>query len=391
MHFSSIDIFCHVIDNFGDAGVAYRFANELKIALPDLRIRVFIDDFKALQAIAPELILSEEFQKNDKIEYHDSNLMDCGFVEQAGTADVLVEAFACRIPEVVLEKASRRPTVIINLEYFSAEKWIEGYHLKESLLGRGELKKYFFMPGITKGSGGVIVNAYMEKFRRRLSDGRPEYFKNFLEKYGLELYDGKDALFGTIFTYNRGFDTLLTDIQSIEKDFYLFIFGNKSIDGMLRTLERKSVHINGSIVKYGNSQIISMPFLPQRQYDELLCACDFNIVRGEDSLIRAVLADKPFLWQAYIQDDKYQLVKVRAFLDEFGNYFDDKDAWLRFCDVMMQFNDMEKEEPYQKTMEQYSVFFDDLKKIEGATGKMSYFIKENNNLINNFIDFLVRL
>jgi hypothetical protein len=42
-------------------------------------------------------------------------------------------------------------------------------------------------------------------------------------------------------------------------------------------------------------------------------------------------------------------------------------------------------------MEQYSVFFDDLKKIEGATGKMSYFIKENNNLINNFIDFLVRL
>ncbi|MBN1761360.1 MAG: elongation factor P maturation arginine rhamnosyltransferase EarP [Chitinispirillaceae bacterium] len=29
MHFSSIDTFCHVIDNFGDTGTVYRFASEL--------------------------------------------------------------------------------------------------------------------------------------------------------------------------------------------------------------------------------------------------------------------------------------------------------------------------------------------------------------------------
>ncbi|MGL5542305.1 MAG: elongation factor P maturation arginine rhamnosyltransferase EarP, partial [Fusobacteriaceae bacterium] len=40
-----MDIFCQVIDNFGDVGVVYRLANQLK---KKYRIRIFIDSLKEL-------------------------------------------------------------------------------------------------------------------------------------------------------------------------------------------------------------------------------------------------------------------------------------------------------------------------------------------------------
>ena len=57
-----------------------------------------------------------------------------------------------------------------------------------------------------------------------------------------------------------------------------------------------------------------LPFLPQEDWDRVLCAADFSFVRGEDSLSRACLAGAPFVWHAYPQEDDYQLVKVRALL-----------------------------------------------------------------------------
>jgi uncharacterized repeat protein (TIGR03837 family) len=58
-----------------------------------------------------------------------------------------------------------------------------------------------------------------------------------------------------------------------------------------------------------------MPFIPQDDYDWLLAHCDFNIVRGEDSFIRAQLVGKPFIWNIYPQDDGAHLTKLKAFLD----------------------------------------------------------------------------
>jgi len=64
-----------------------------------------------------------------------------------------------------------------------------------------------------------------------------------------------------------------------------------------------------------NLNLISMPFIPQDDYDWLLAHCDFNIVRGEDSFIRAQLAGKPFIWNIYPQDDGAHHTKLKAFLD----------------------------------------------------------------------------
>jgi uncharacterized repeat protein (TIGR03837 family) len=47
----------------------------------------------------------------------------------------------------------------------------------------------------------------------------------------------------------------------------------------------------------------------------MLSQCNFNIVRGEDSFVRAQLAGKPFIWHIYPQEDRAHETKLAAFLD----------------------------------------------------------------------------
>ena len=42
-----------------------------------------------------------------------------------------------------MDVAVFKSKIIINLEYLSAEDWVEGYHLKESLLNKGTAKNSF--------------------------------------------------------------------------------------------------------------------------------------------------------------------------------------------------------------------------------------------------------
>ena len=57
-----------------------------------------------------------------------------------------------------------------------------------------------------------------------------------------------------------------------------------------------------------------LPWLTQPDFDRLLWACELNFVRGEDSLVRAVWAGAPFVWQAYPQHDGAHAAKVQALL-----------------------------------------------------------------------------
>ena len=57
-----------------------------------------------------------------------------------------------------------------------------------------------------------------------------------------------------------------------------------------------------------------LPFMSQLDFDHLLWACDINFVRGEDSLVRAIWASKPFVWQIYPQDDGAHAPKLEAFM-----------------------------------------------------------------------------
>ena len=58
-----------------------------------------------------------------------------------------------------------------------------------------------------------------------------------------------------------------------------------------------------------------LPRLTQIDFDHLLWACDLNFVRGEDSLVRALWAGQPLVWQIYPQRDEAHRAKLSAFLD----------------------------------------------------------------------------
>jgi len=403
MDFSSIDIFCHRVDNFGDVGVAYRFANEFKIARPDCRVRAFFDDLSALREIAPEIDPDEVIQECESIIYVKSWALNREQIDALGVADVMVEMFACEIPEPFMEMAYDNSKLIINLEYLSAEDWVEGYHLKESLLGRGSVRKFFFVPGFREQTGGLIINSCLRETLESGSLDRFAVINGIFNQCGanrqeINVSPENNLLIGTVFTYERGFDTLLADIIDFGRETLLLVFGEKSQRGMSSTLGRLGVDVGSdSIIKdkcqyqrynYKNIRLIYMPFLSQHTYDTLLCCTDFNIVRGEDSLARAVLSGKPFIWNAYIQADNYQHVKVAALLNTLRKYFDGDDVFAAYSDMMMKFNEAPKESSEQITTERYGIFFKNLQKHKQAGARVCDFMLHNCDLVSKFCNFL---
>jgi len=399
MIFSSIDIFCRCIDNFGDAGVVYRFVNEFKIRHPQRRIRVFIDSKETLQEIVKEIVPSQVIQEHESILYISTLSLTETLVNDLGVSDIMVEAFACHIPEPLLELAYGKSKLIINLEYLSAENWVDGYHLKESLLGRGSVRKFFFMPGFRETTGGLILNSKLKAIRADNKFDKSKVLNNLFNHFNGSIDIQESGLIGTVFTYKRGFDSLLVDLAELNHKVTLLVFGEKSQQSISESLKRlcKEQYCNyddGNKKQYPqeygykNVKLIYMPFIEQHSYDTLLCCTDFNIVRGEDSLSRAVLSGKPFIWNAYIQDEKYQKVKVEALLETMRVYYKSTVDFTDYSDLMLKFNDAACESVHQTTTERYHLFFKNLKKHEHAAGEMSYFIHRNCDLIDNFTNFL---
>jgi uncharacterized repeat protein (TIGR03837 family) len=62
-------------------------------------------------------------------------------------------------------------------------------------------------------------------------------------------------------------------------------------------------------------ELRALPFMPQPDYDRLLGVCDINFVRGEDSLVRALWAARPCIWQPYPQDAGAHCDKLDAYLE----------------------------------------------------------------------------
>jgi uncharacterized repeat protein (TIGR03837 family) len=90
---------------------------------------------------------------------------------------------------------------------------------------------------------------------------------------------------------------------------------------VLVTAGRATAALRAALAKTPGSPLLSITWLPllsQPDFDHLLWACDLNFVRGEDSLVRALWAGKPFVWHIYPQHDDAHHAKLSAFLDWLG-------------------------------------------------------------------------
>jgi len=154
MRNNSCDIFCNVIDNYGDIGVCWRLARQLAHE-HGLAVRLWVDDLGSLAKLCPEADAALDVQHCRGVEVRRWP-RDFPVVQPA---ELVIEAFACKLSQNYIEAmaAQQHPPVWINLEYLSAEEWVESHHKLPSPHPRLPLTKYFFFPGFTKQTGGLLL------------------------------------------------------------------------------------------------------------------------------------------------------------------------------------------------------------------------------------------
>ena len=384
MELKTLDIFCEIIDNYGDIGVVYRTAKELQKIFPKSKIRVFLnrlDEFKKINS----QVLDLPSQNIDGIEYITFDYLRDNANELL-TAQVIIEAFGCQIPKEYMEIAYDNSELLINLEYLSAEDWIEDFHLQSSPLGRGKLKKVFFMPGFTEKSGGVIADSnYLERIQRVL-ENKELYEKKYLSN----IEDRENKIVGTLFSYEKNFTPLLEDLKKLDKDVVILAMGEKTQDSLRKILKNFSIEDFRNSLKYGKIEIRFLNFLNQEEYEELINIVDFNFVRGEDSFIRAVLTGKPYMWHIYCQEEYAHMDKIEGFLDKYRRVienFSDEDFLLNMEKFFKDYN-FRKENSLELGKESYLYFFENLTKIEKYNTIFRDFLIQKCNLINKLKDFI---
>ncbi len=287
------DIFCQVIDNHGDLGVCWRLARQL--ATQGDTVRLWVDDAAALQWMAPG--------GHRGIELIDwRNPVAVHRAADAGAPQVLVEAFGCDPAPELIARFARQPGVWINLEYLSAEPYVERLHGLPSTVFRGPgegLTKHFFYPGFTDRTGGLLREA-------GLAGARAGFDRTaWLATQGIE-WHGERLL--TLFCYEPpALPALLATLAA-----------RGTPTRVLVTPGRAAAAVRAASPVAGDALTLEwLRPLPQPAFDQLLWSGDLNFVRGEDSLVRALWAGAPLVWQIYPQDDDVHHIKLEAFLQWF--------------------------------------------------------------------------
>jgi uncharacterized repeat protein (TIGR03837 family) len=283
------DLFCRVIDNFGDIGVCWRLAADL--GGRGQRVRLWIDDPSALAWMAP--------QGATNVDLHfwttDQPMPEPG--------DVVIEAFGCDPPPAFVARMAQRerPPLWINLEYLSAEAYVHRSHGLRSpqLSGPGQgLDKWFFFPGFEPGTGGLIREPNLMDQRQHF-DGHA-----WLRDHGLAPQPGERVV--SLFCYASAPVGALLEVLAAAPTLLLVTPGAAS------QALRAAMACQPAAATLRR---ITLPWLTQHDYDRLLWACALNFVRGEDSFVRAQWAGAPFVWQIYPQHDAAHAAKLDAFMD----------------------------------------------------------------------------
>lgn len=302
----SWDIFCSVIDNFGDIGVTWRLARQL-VAEHDQAVRLWVDDLDAFCRLCPEANTADAVQTLQGVAIHRWPRE----WQPVPAADVVIEAFACQLPQAYIESMAQRsaPSLWLNLEYLSAEDWVSGCHGLPSPQSRG-LHKFFFFPGFTPQTGGLLRETGL--IEQRLSFQQdPSERQQFLQRIGIT--PQPHARLISLFAYeNPGLASWLEVLAAGRQTTHLLVPEGRIVADLQRWLGLSQL-VAGDLHNCGALTVQIVPFLSQEDYDRLLWSCDFNAVRGEDSFVRAQWAGRPLLWQIYPQQENAHLHKLEAF------------------------------------------------------------------------------
>ena len=293
------DVFCRVVDNYGDAGVCWRLARLLS-GEHELDVSLWIDCLATLARFEPCVDSEAEAQSVSGIEIR--RMQDC--TGDVAPPDVVIEGFGCGLPDDYVRSmaSTTNAPLWINLEYLSAEPWVDTVHGLASPHPQLSLSRYFWFPGFTAQTGGLLREAGLlaERDAHRRS---------------LVAHDGLRVL---LFCYaNRGLPALFEAWAEGDETIVCTIPEGVAT-GALDTWLQGEVPRPGESRVRGRLTLDVVPFVTQRDFDRLLWECDVNFVRGEDSFVRAQWAAQPFVWQPYPQAEGVHRLKLDAFLARYG-------------------------------------------------------------------------
>lgn len=308
------DVFCRVIDNHGDLGVCWRLARDL--GQRGHSVRLWVDDPSALGWMAPHLTWRGPASQAQATGQQGVTVhawpADSDALPWPRPGDVVIEAFGCDPPAPFVARMQRpTPPQWVNLEYLSAEPYVERSHGLPSpvLNGPGQgLSKRFFYPGFTRATGGLPrepdLMAQQQQFRAH---------ERLPWLGGLGVAAAPDDHLVSVFCYDSA--PLLPWLQALAADALcqanatrvLLTPGPASQMAHAWLQQTDDTHRHALHLHW-------LPHLPQPAFDALLWSCDLNLVRGEDSAVRALWAGRPHLWQLYPQHDGAHHEKLDAFL-----------------------------------------------------------------------------
>ena len=304
------DIFCRVVDNYGDAGVAWRLARMLA-AEHALAVTLWQDDLAPLARIAPGVAADGTAQRamGVTIRRWSEPFAD---VEPA---DVIVEAFGCGLPERYVAKMAERPVAPgwFVLEYLSAERWVDGSHALASPHPRLPLTRRFWFPGFTQRTGGLLRERGLIDARERFAGGS-DATRDFWASLALPARAANEIRVSLFCYANPALTALLDAWAEGNVPVTCIVPEGVAVAELDRWTGGRAARV-GTATRHGALTLRPIGFLAQDDYDRLLWACDLNFVRGEDSFVRAQWAARPFVWHAYPQAQDAHLAKLDAFLD----------------------------------------------------------------------------
>jgi uncharacterized repeat protein (TIGR03837 family) len=289
------DIFCRIVDNYGDAGVCWRLARLLTVK-HGLEVTLWLDDRARLAQLVTSVDAARPVQRVDDIEIRD--LHQAG-VPGVKAADVVIEAFGCGLPAAYLDALERARHVWINLEYLSAESWVDDRHGLPSPQPDRPLTRWFCFPGFTPATGGLLREP-------GLLEARAHWTRSH---------------------------------SQVPADVSLFCYENAALPALLKAWSADNMPLRvqvplgvaprslapwlghephaGDVVEQGALTLAVVPWVDQPAFDRRLWASAINIVRGEDSFVRAQWARQPFVWHVYPQDENAHRSKLAAFMDRY--------------------------------------------------------------------------
>ncbi len=327
------DVFCRVIDNHGDLGVCWRLSCHL--AAHGHRVRLWVDQASDLQWMAPEgnpgvsvhpWPHEADLAWPDAPQPADSSMANGAQVQHLPQATTtvppapnmlhgVIEAFGCQLPAGVQATLARMspPPVWINLEYLSAEPHVARLHGLPSPVMSGPargMQKWFFYPGFTAQTGGLL---------HPMPWGHPAQ----TQAHAPALVDAPDdstpgharpaALRVLLFCYEpASLNNWLTAWADGQVRVDVSVCAGRASQAVQAWLDQRGLRSSGAL------RITQLPWVSQTQFDALLANHDLNLVRGEDSLVRALWAGQALVWQIYPQDDGVHHAKLAAFLSTLG-------------------------------------------------------------------------